>query len=108
VIDVVKAAAKAANWDARPSPRRANGRTGTATGRGIACVAYEGDNGYAALVAEVEVNQTTGKYKRNVLSSPMIADLSRTPTECVILSESAAHFCKMRLRCGYALRRGSR
>lgn len=63
LIDVVKAAAKAANWDARPSPRRANGRTGTATGRGIACVAYEGDNGYAALVAEVEVTQTTGEIQ---------------------------------------------
>ena len=33
------------------------------TGRGIACVAYEGDNGYAALVAEVEVDQDAGKIK---------------------------------------------
>ena len=32
-----------------------------AAGRGIACVAYEGDNGYSALVAEVEVNQDTGQ-----------------------------------------------
>ena len=29
------------------------------TGRGIACVAYEGENGYAALVAEVEVDLET-------------------------------------------------
>src|ERR1700678_3533853 len=29
-------------------------------GRGFACVAYEGDNGYAALVADVAVNSTTG------------------------------------------------
>ena len=36
-------------------------RTGIATGRGIACVAYEGDNGYAAMVVEVEVDQDTGK-----------------------------------------------
>lgn len=34
---------------------------GLARGRGIACVAYEGDNGYAAMVAEVEVDQATGK-----------------------------------------------
>ena len=27
-----------------------------ANGRGIACVAYEGDNGYVALIAEVEVD----------------------------------------------------
>jgi nicotinate dehydrogenase subunit B len=33
------------------------------TGRGISCVAYEGDNGYAALVAEVEVDQDSGKVK---------------------------------------------
>ncbi|HZW95432.1 MAG TPA: molybdopterin cofactor-binding domain-containing protein [Candidatus Eremiobacteraceae bacterium] len=60
IIDVVKAAAKASNWDARPSPRRRNPRTGMVDGRGIACVAYEGDNGYAALVAEVEVNLVSG------------------------------------------------
>ncbi len=56
---VVKAAAKAANWTARPSP--AARKSGIASGRGIACVAYEGDNGYSALVAEVEVNQDTGR-----------------------------------------------
>jgi CO/xanthine dehydrogenase Mo-binding subunit len=59
--DVVKAAAKAANWTARPSPAPNARKTGTATGRGIACVAYEGDNGYSALVAEVEVNLDTGR-----------------------------------------------
>jgi nicotinate dehydrogenase subunit B len=61
IIDVVKAAAKAANWDTRPSPKRDTARTGSVTGRGIACVAYEGDNGYAALVAEVEVDQASGR-----------------------------------------------
>ena len=30
------------------------------SGRGIACVAYEGENGYAALVAEVTVDLETG------------------------------------------------
>lgn len=40
------------------------------TGRGLACVLYEGDNGYAAMVAEVEVNQDTGRalVKRLVIS----------------------------------------
>jgi nicotinate dehydrogenase subunit B len=69
VIDVLKAAASAANWDARPSPRSAprsaqqSGmrKAGLATGRGVACVAYEGDNGYTAIVTEVEVDQDTGK-----------------------------------------------
>jgi nicotinate dehydrogenase subunit B len=59
--DVVKAAAKAANWDARPSPKPDLRKTGIATGRGMACVLYEGDNGYSAMVLAVEVNQDTGK-----------------------------------------------
>jgi CO/xanthine dehydrogenase Mo-binding subunit len=58
--DVVAAAAKAANWTARPSPKPNLSRTGIATGRGVSCVAYEGDNGYVAMVAEVEVDQSTG------------------------------------------------
>ena len=59
--DVVRAAAKSANWETRPSPRPGGQRTGVVAGRGIACVAYEGDNGYSAMVAEVEVNLDTGK-----------------------------------------------
>ena len=61
LIDVVKAAAKSANWESRPSPRNGNRRNGVATGRGIACVLYEGDNGYCAVVAEVDVHQDTGR-----------------------------------------------
>jgi CO/xanthine dehydrogenase Mo-binding subunit len=61
--EVVRAAAKAANWETRPSPKPARKKNGVVTGRGIACVAYEGDNGYSAIVAEVEVNQDTGVVK---------------------------------------------
>lgn len=61
--DVVKAAASAANWDARPSPKPGIWNTGIATGRGVACVLYEGYNGYCAMVVEVEVNQDTGKIR---------------------------------------------
>jgi len=60
LIDVVNAAAQAANWETRPSPKPGNSRTGVVSGRGIACVLYEGDNGYCALVAEVEVDQASG------------------------------------------------
>lgn len=56
---VVATAARAAGWQARPSPRPR--QAGVASGRGISCVLYEGDNGYCALVAEVEVNQGTGE-----------------------------------------------
>ena len=61
VIDVLKAAAKAANWDTRPSPRTGVSKAGVATGRGVACVAYEGDNGYTGIVTDVEVDQDSGK-----------------------------------------------
>ncbi len=57
---VVQSAARAAQWDTRPSPRPGLARAGVATGRGISCVLYEGDNGYVAIVAEVAVDQTTG------------------------------------------------
>jgi CO/xanthine dehydrogenase Mo-binding subunit len=58
---VLSAAAKAAGWDTRPSPRPNVSKTGAATGRGAACVFYEGDNGYVAMVAEVAVDQTSGR-----------------------------------------------
>ena len=57
---VVREAASAASWEARPSPRPASPRDGMARGRGISCVLYEGDNGYVAIVAEVDVDQATG------------------------------------------------
>jgi CO/xanthine dehydrogenase Mo-binding subunit len=63
---VVQAAAKAANWQTRPSPARSvSGRdvsraSTVASGRGIACVLYEGDNGYCAMVADVDVHLDTG------------------------------------------------
>ena len=71
MVDVVKAASKAANWHARPSPKiRAASAKGIASGRGISCVAYEGENGFSAMVAEVEVDLATGKLtvKRLVVS----------------------------------------
>jgi nicotinate dehydrogenase subunit B len=58
---VVTAAAREAAWDSRPSPRPHVSRDGVATGRGVACVAYEGDNGYVAMVAEIAIDQTTGR-----------------------------------------------
>ena len=59
-IGVLKAAAKAAGWLARPSPQTGIPRGGVVSGRGVACVAYEGQNGYAALVAHVDVNLDEG------------------------------------------------
>ncbi|MEW5984579.1 MAG: molybdopterin cofactor-binding domain-containing protein [Acidobacteriota bacterium] len=61
--DVLTAAAQKAGWDARPSPKPGNAATGVVRGRGIACVAYEGHNGYGSVAAEVEVNQSTGAVR---------------------------------------------
>jgi CO/xanthine dehydrogenase Mo-binding subunit len=58
-IGVIKAAAKAGNWEVR-TVKTSRPRTGVVSGRGIACVAYEGGNGYAALVAYVDVHLETG------------------------------------------------
>jgi CO/xanthine dehydrogenase Mo-binding subunit len=63
VIGVVQAAAKAAKWDARPSPLNVSSHSNELRGRGIACVNYEGGNGYAALVAEVAVDIPTGAVR---------------------------------------------
>lgn len=59
LIACLKGAADAYGWDTRPSPR-GNEKVGKARGRGISCCLYEGDNGYCALVCEVEVDQATG------------------------------------------------
>ena len=71
LIDVVQAAAKAASWETRRSPRAGIRPGGVAAGRGISCVLYEGDNGYCAMVADVDVNQDTGQVvvKRLVIAN---------------------------------------
>jgi CO/xanthine dehydrogenase Mo-binding subunit len=61
LTDVLKAASRAAHWEARPSPKPNLPRSGTVTGRGIACVAYEGNNGYTAVIAEVSVELESGR-----------------------------------------------
>jgi CO/xanthine dehydrogenase Mo-binding subunit len=63
MIDVVKAAAEAAKWEPRPFPNSTGPGAGVARGRGIAIVAYEGDNGYVALIAEAEVDRSTGRIQ---------------------------------------------
>ena len=59
LIDVLNDVATASGWETRSSPNVPNG-SGIATGRGVACVLYEGNNGYAAMVAEVEVDLSSG------------------------------------------------
>ena len=60
LIAVLNAAAKAANWQTRPARLKTIAKSGTVTGRGVACVNYEGGNGYAALIADVSVDLDSG------------------------------------------------
>ena len=63
---------------------RARNATGIVSGRGIACVLYEGDNGYCAMVAEVDVHLDTGAVdvKRLVMALDCGPDLqSRRPPQ---------------------------
>ena len=62
LADALKAAAQAAGWQARPSPKAAT-QGNLATGRGISVMQYEGSDGYAATVVDVEVNKRTGKVR---------------------------------------------
>jgi CO/xanthine dehydrogenase Mo-binding subunit len=59
LIAVLRAAQQAALWDTRPSPK---GQIpfGPLAGRGVSCVLYEGNNGYSAMIAHVEVDYNTG------------------------------------------------
>jgi nicotinate dehydrogenase subunit B len=60
LIDVINLAAKMAQWE----PRQAASKVGKGrylTGRGIAAMLYEGNNGYNAAVFQVTVDKTTGK-----------------------------------------------
>jgi nicotinate dehydrogenase subunit B len=77
LIGVVKAAAAAAKWESRPSPRQITSQSQIANGRGISCVAYEGDNGYAALVAEVSVDLNSGRIQpRKLLAAIDVGPIS--------------------------------
>lgn len=63
VRGVLQAAAKAAKWEARSPHVTSPASLGERMGRGVACVAYEGGNGYAALIADVAVNTQTGEVR---------------------------------------------
>jgi nicotinate dehydrogenase subunit B len=63
LIAVIKSAADAAGWEKRPSPKPNPAKTGIASGQGVACVVYEGNNGYVALIADVSVDLASGRVQ---------------------------------------------
>ena len=62
-IDVLQAAMKLANWQARPGPNPNAGSAPVVKGRGIAYLRYNNTITYVAAVAEVEVNKETGEIR---------------------------------------------
>jgi CO/xanthine dehydrogenase Mo-binding subunit len=107
VIGVLQAAAELAKWDARASPKAGLPQSGIASGRGVACVAYEGTNGYAALIAYVDVDLESGVVQpkrfvvavdcgpisnpeglRNQTEGGILQGMSRTLVEEVMWDES--------------------
>jgi CO/xanthine dehydrogenase Mo-binding subunit len=60
VRGVLEVAATAANWQTGHREEKSATGNEEAKGRGVACIAYEGDNGYAAIVADLIVNLRTG------------------------------------------------
>ena len=63
VRGVLQAVAKAAKWEASSAHITPPASQGERRGRGIACVAYEGGNGFAALIADIAVNVQTGEVR---------------------------------------------
>jgi nicotinate dehydrogenase subunit B len=63
LIAVLNSAAEAAKWEKRASPKPNLAKTGIASGRGVACVIYEGNNGYVALIADITVDLASGRIQ---------------------------------------------
>jgi nicotinate dehydrogenase subunit B len=95
-IAVLQAAAKAAGWDSRPSPKPGAGtKSGVVTGRGIALVLRDGT--YAAGVAEVSVDPATGRVQVQRVTVAQDSGLIINPSavehqleSCVIQTTSRA------------------
>jgi nicotinate dehydrogenase subunit B len=87
-IAVLKAAAKAAGWDARPSPKPgASTKSGAVSGRGIALVLRDGT--YAAGVVKVSVDPKTGKVQAQSVSVAQDSGLIINPRAVEHQVESA-------------------
>src|SRR2546425_1172791 len=62
-VEVLKAAATAAKWETRASPRKAAAKAAIAAGRGVTYVKYENVRTYVAAVAEVVVERRSGAIR---------------------------------------------
>src|SRR3989475_3848453 len=62
-VEVLKAAATAAKWETRASPRKAAAKAAIAAGRGVTYVKYENVRTYVAAVAEGVVERRSGAIR---------------------------------------------
>ena len=92
IIGVRKAAAKAASWQTNPLAAGDRSRTGEVSGRGIACVDYEGGNGDSALVSSrARVEEVTWDSRRvtsvdRETYSSLDLDYEMLAVECVLVT----------------------
>ena len=90
-VAVIKAAAEKAGWQTRPSPRKDQAAI-KVSGRGIA-YAQRGPT-RVAIVAEVEVDRSTGRFGRASSRWRTIAARSSIRTACI--TPSKATWCRRR------------
>jgi nicotinate dehydrogenase subunit B len=69
LINVINAVAQKANWETRPSPNFSPFRR-PGTGRGFSSYLHQTANGYAAMAADVVVNESTGEIRVTKVVTP--------------------------------------
>jgi nicotinate dehydrogenase subunit B len=109
LIAVMNAVTQRANWETRPSPKGRPPFPTTFTGRGFSSYLHQTANGYAAMYAEVDVDQSTGEIRvtkvvtsidsgpvihpdglRNQMEGCVIQGISRTLYEEVMFDRASS------------------
>ena len=92
IIDVVKAAAKTAHWDARPSPKLAPRAPAPSAGAVSLVLRTRATTDTRRLSPKWKWIRPAGQCSPGGLSSPTIVDRSPTPRACATRSKAA--YCK--------------
>jgi CO/xanthine dehydrogenase Mo-binding subunit len=109
LIAVIKAVTQKANWETRPSPKLGGPFSKAGGGRGFSAYLHQTNNGYAAMYAEVVVNESTGEITvskvitsidsgpvlhpdglRNQMEGQVIQGISRTLYEEVLFDRASS------------------
>jgi CO/xanthine dehydrogenase Mo-binding subunit len=109
LIAVINAVTQKANWETRPSPKLGGPFSKAGGGRGFSAYLHQTNNGYAAMYAEVVVNESTGEITvskvitsidsgpvlhpdglRNQMEGQVIQGISRTLYEEVLFDRASS------------------